>query len=1302
MSVIGKLEPFEPGQSDWLLYTERLEQFFVANDIGEDKKKVATLLTAIGATGYSLLRNLVSPAKPADKSYDDLVKAMKDHLRPKRIVIAERFKFHRRSQNESETVAQYVAELRRLTEHCEFKDYLEEALRDRLVCGLKSETIQRKLLTEANLDLKKAYDIAHGMEMAFQQASELQASTRAAAKTDQIDKIEKVVDPPRRGRPCFRCGRQGHGPDRCYYKGQSCRKCHKRGHIAKMCQSQPGERVEYLETNGSDVESESGTPPFTINAVTREGGPRIMVEPMVNGRSLPMELDTGASVSIKSQEALTKFLPSTQPKPSDIILKTYSGERLKVVGEVDVSVEYGGHPRQTLPLVVVEGDGPVLLGRNWLVNLQLDWQGIKKVYTGVESLLQKYDELFRDELGTLKGITARLVVDENATPKFFKPRPVPYAIRGAIEQDLDRLESLGVLEKINHSEWAAPIVPVPKADGSIRICGDYKVTINPALQVDQFPMPRPEDLFATLTGGQKFSKLDLTHAYQQVLLHPESRPYLAINTHKGLYQYRRLPFGVASAPALFQQTMEKVLQGLPGVVVYIDDILVTGKTDEEHLENLTQVFSRLLEHGLRLKKSKCLLMCPSVEYLGYVVDAHGLHPVPSKVVAITKAPTPTSVKEVRSFLGLVGYYRKFIPNMSTIAQPLNQLLEQGRRWRWTDECKKSFEELKSALASSSVLTHYNPDLPLKLDCDASQFGLGAVISHVFPNGDERPVAYASRTLSASERNYSQIEKEALAIVFGTKRFHQYLYGRHFTLVTDHQPLLAILGPKRGLPTLAAARIQRWAITLAAYNYNVIYRSTLKHTNADGFSRLPLKDCQAEPDEAAALNIRQIEILPISFKQLQTATRVDPVLSKVVKYSQHGWPANVPEILKPYYHRKEGLSVELGCVLWGMRVVVPSVCRAAVLKELHTGHPGIVRMKSLSRIHMWWPGVDKDIEQMVHNCVSCQAIRNAPPAAVLHPWSWPDQPWKRIHIDFAGPFQGSMFLVVVDSHSKWLEMIPMTSTTTEKTLEALSTLFAAHGLPEQIVSDNGPQFTSAEFETCMKKNGIKHIRSAPGHPSSNGEAERFVQTFKRGLKASKHDGGSLQLRLDKFLFVYRSTPHATTGVSPAELFLKRNLRTRLDLLHPSVQTQVTEKQTKQKMYHDRGSRDCQFEQGQTVLVKNLRGLPKWLPGKVIERTGPLSYRVQVQGQIWRRHTDQLLATGESEKVTDSVPHESIDIEIPLSVTPTSEISEERTDSSESSEPIVSDTVSNESPVSPARVNRYPRRDRKVTERLICDY
>ena len=792
----------------------------------EADKKRATFLTVIGSSTYALLSNLLAPDKPATKSYADLVTAVKDHLNPKPLTIAERYRFHQRKQGESETVAQFMAELRKLADKCEFGAHLNEALRDRLVCGLRREAIQRKLLTVADLTLQKAYETAHGMEIAEQRASELQSAARPSYQPQPVHHVGKpakkttTTGPIQQkgvGPACDRCGKTGHPSFRCYYRNQTCRACGKRGHIARVCsKASPGCNTNYVEQGNPEESSPEPAESndqflFDIKAgTTCQAG--IGVDVHVDGVPLHMELDTGASVTVISKKTWHDLFQNRPLGEAAVKLKTYTGEPLEIVGQAEVDVVYGSQSCR-VPLVVVGGKGPSLFGLNWLERFTLDWPSIKTVRTALDELLQKHEALFRKELGTLKGVEAHLEVDPTCTPKFFKARSVPYAIKGAIEQDLERLAQLGVIEQVKHSEWASPIVPVPKADGGIRICGDYKVTLNPVLKVDHYPMPVPEDLFATLAGGKTFTKLDLAQAYQQVLLDQESRRYVTVSTHQGLYRYNRLPFGVASAPAMFQQIMERMLQGIPGVVVYIDDILITGDSDQEHLTTLGVVLARLEEEGLRLKKQKCRFMVRSVDYLGYHIDKQGLSPIPDKVTAIMEAPAPSNVQELRAFLGLVNYYGRFLSQLSTISRPLHQLLCKGNPWKWGHNCEEAFTRLKSKLVSVEVLAHYDPQLPVKLDCDASAYGVGAVLSHHYPDGSERPIAYASRTLSAAEKNYAQIEKEGLSLIWGVKKFHKYLYGRKFTLVTDHKPLLAILGSKRSLPTLAAARLQRWALFL---------------------------------------------------------------------------------------------------------------------------------------------------------------------------------------------------------------------------------------------------------------------------------------------------------------------------------------------------------------------------------------------------------------------------------------------------------------------------------------------------------
>lgn len=339
-----------------------------------------------------------------------------------------------------------------------------------------------------------------------------------------------------------------------------------------------------------------------------------------------------------------------------------------------------------------------------------------------------------------------------------------------------------------------------------------------------------------------------------------------------------------------------------------------------------------------------------------------------------------------------------------------------------------------------------------------------------------------------------------------------------------------------------------------------------------------------------------------------------------------------------------------CCGVSLHVIVPASLQKRLLAELHQDHPGISRMKAVARGHFWWPGLDGDIEALAKSCQPCHEAKQSPPKAPLHPWSWPSKPWQRIHLDFAGPFMGKMFFLAIDAHSKWGEVWEMAGTTSAKTIEVLRRLFAAYGLPQQVVTDNGPQFVSAEFATFLKANGVRHIRCTPYHPSSNGEAERFVRTFKEAMKAGKYDSLTLSHRLQNFLFSYRSTPHSTTQVAPCELFLGRKVRTRLDLIKPDVGEQVLRRQSQQKAQHDLHARYRDLHIGQKVMARNMRPGPTWIPGEVIQKLGPVTYLVDVYGdKPWKCHMDQLKELGDTPPVM-APASDTPAVIIPVSVPP----------------------------------------------------
>lgn len=871
MGHIGHIEAFDETTSDWRSYEERLKAYLLVNDV-PIAKKVPAFLSLIGAKTYALLKSLTAPDAPSSCEFDDLLKLLGDHLAPQPSVIGERAKFYKRSQRSGESIAEFVAELRSLVQSCEFGSFLDEALRDCFVCGLLREDIQRVLFTEdKKLTFQKAVDRALAMETATKNAAFTHNSVPMASEVNKV-RSEKQSG---MSRSCFRCGSPNHSSEACPHIGDTCYNCNHKGHIQRACrkgkkarETKPRKRVKML----TSVQNESSVPLQSVNVDP------FTVPMNVDGVLLTMELDTGAAVSVISWREFKKLFPHKQLQPASLKLRTYTGAMVKPKGLAKVVVHHNDQTAE-LPLYVVDTIGPALLGREWMQDMRLDWKNIgflkhlgpsremsKHWQQKLEALLDSHSELFKDELGTIAEEQAVLVLREGSQPKFVKARSVPFALQGAVEAELVKMEKLGIITPVATSDYATPLVPVVKRDGSLRLCGDYKTTVNPCLEVDRYPLPRIDDLLAALAGGEEFSKIDLSRAYQQVVMAESSRKLLTLNTHKGLYTMNRLAFGISSAPSIFQRIMDNMLKGLEGVSCYLDDILVTGKTKQEHFRNLEAVLSRLQERGVRIRRDKCSFFQRELRYLGYVINAEGVCASPEKVSALLNAPAPRDKQQLQSFLGMVNYYGKFVQRLSTLAHPLYRLLKQTTEWAWDESCQLAFKEIKAAMASPPVLAHYDPKRPLQLACDASQYGIGAVLSQKMTNGSVLPVAYASRTLSSAEKNYSQIEKEALALVFGVKKFHFYVYGRFFTLVTDHKPLQAIFGPKTGIPAMAAARMQRWAVTLSAYNYALEFKKSSDNAEADCLSRLPLDSSETESaEESETFYLLRFECCPSQAK-----------------------------------------------------------------------------------------------------------------------------------------------------------------------------------------------------------------------------------------------------------------------------------------------------------------------------------------------------------------------------------------------------------------------------------------------------
>lgn len=765
-----------------------------------------------------------------------------------------------------------------------------------------------------------------------------------------------------------------------------------------------------------------------------------------------------------------------------------------------------------------------------------------------------------------------------ARPIKLRPRRQPLARQEATEEALKEMREAGIIEP-SDSPWTSPVVMVPKKDGKWRFCVDYR-RLNDVTEKDSYPLPRIDESLDLVAGSKWFSSLDLRSGYWQVALSPAARPKTAFSTGRGLWQFTVMPFGLCNAPATFERLMEKVLVGLPPTecLVYLDDLLVHGKTFQAALASLREVLRRVTEAGLKLHPEKCQFLRKEVTFLGHRVGEDGISTEPCKVTAVRDWPTPINLRQLRGFLGLASYYRRFVQGFATIAAPLHCLLRKGEPFEWTQERREAFDSLKMALCQSPVLAPPDPHSTFLLDTDASDEGIGAVLSQPGSDG-EQVVAYYSRSLSKTERRYCVTRRELLAVVESVRHFRHYLCGLPFTVRTDHAALQWLLTFRE-----PEGQVARWIEQLQAFNYSIQHRAGEKHANADALSRRPCAQegcahCDRREQKEAELSSGSTEqcctLVPVERTEWRRHQEADPDLCPVLQWLEDQWRPPWEEVarystatrglwsqwtglgLKDGVLQRQWKEPATGEVRW--QVVVPQALRLEVLKAHHgtpgTGHFGVTKTLRRLRQSFYWGQCRRDVEDHCRRCDTCTA-RKGPPGRSHAPLQQYQVggPMERVAVDVLGPFprseKGNRFvLVALDYFTKWPEAYALPDQEAETVAEALlEGFFSRFGIPQELHSDQGRNFESRVFAEMCRRMGIQKTRTTPLHPQSDGLVERFNRTLAVQLAvttASHQKDWDTQLPL--VLLACRSAVQDSTACTPALLMLGRELRTPAEMI-----------------------------------------------------------------------------------------------------------------------------------------------------------
>ncbi|XP_052756041.1 uncharacterized protein K02A2.6-like [Galleria mellonella] len=833
-------------------------------------------------------------------------------------------------------------------------------------------------------------------------------------------------------------------------------------------------------------------------------------------------------------------------------------------------------------------------------------------------IVREYEDVFSG-IGCLPGkYTIRL--KENSIPVVHAPRKLPFAIKDDVRKKLLEMESQGIIAKVEGpTDWVNSITIVRKGNGDLRICLDPK-ELNECIKREYFRLPTIDEILSQLSGACYFSTLDASMGFWQVEL-DETNKYCTFNTPFGRYKFLRMPFGICSASEVFHRKMYENFDDIEGVCMYIDDLLIYAKTKKEHDKVLRKVLNRCRKINLKLNMQKCKFGLQELKYLGHRITKNGLCADDSHISAIQNMPIPKNKKDIERFLGLVTYVGKFVPHLSDKTIFLRDILKKDVDWHWDENQERCFLELKNVLSCPPVLQYYSIKEPIVISVDASSSGLGACLMQ-----KELPVCYASKALTTTEQRYAQIEKELYACVFACERFYEYIYGRSdVTIETDHKPLISII--KKPIVD-SPARLQRMLLRLQRFTFRLIYKPGKHLYVADALSRAyednridesSLSDCDNFNDEICMVLCDKVlaisEYIPdLQLTAIQKRTQSDSELVQLKKYIMQGWPndnSDVPEIIKPYWNYRNDLSYTLGLVFKNDRIVVPKEYRKEILNKIHIGHLGLEKCKLRAREIVFWPGMNNDLHNLITNCNTCLSHRKSNQKQELIPHSIPDRAWEKVGVDLF-QLKGEDYLLLVDYFSKFCEVVKLHSTMSESVINALKNIFYRQGIPNIVMSDCGPQFSSSLFRQFALDWGFIHTTSSPYYPQSNGQVERMVQTIKNIMIKTNEDQIDYRLAILEYL----NTPLTDSLPSPAELLQSRKLKSIIPTsnkllkskVHTNVRNKLIERQALHKYYYDRNKKHLEsLSIGQKVKVYN-KFAKRWTSGIVTGILRDRSYEI----------------------------------------------------------------------------------------------